>query len=261
MSEENPAVDGGPPNALSHIKPYVVMVAEVSGLLTVFFSLCSALLNTLSLLQFGVNFLEIATPSDLLMSGLRILIFALQEISYSILAAVPLLFLFRIPAVRKFAKYLAGAALGIAALLLVYELIVVLVTGNVSLISGEPYDPESVRLAFLLLLAVPIVYLLQIRRDPTFNYWLMAFFAVLMAEVTWETYWINWVRETEFLVEPQLGDACEEEQLVLWLGTDSVAAICTEPDPFAVVYPREDVTIISTAYFDPALFNSEGSEE
>ena len=61
-----------PPRSFARkIRPFLVVTAELSGALTLAGAIISILFNSIKFNRWGLNFVEIATASDILMSGIR----------------------------------------------------------------------------------------------------------------------------------------------------------------------------------------------
>lgn len=211
------------------VTPFIVLTAEVSGLVTFVGAAFSVVFNSVAFSSMGLSFVDLATPSDLLMSGIKLAGTFLLVLAVSLGLSLPIYLILRL--LRRvpiriwkwaFAVTVAACAAGVA-----WEAL------SVAGLLGEGRGIGAY-FAMLLLAYFPLLALAMLVSGKRFEpAWRRAAYAVIAVALTlvfsisvYSKYWRGYSSDNLFVVQREGDDLCDGELRAVWIGSGSVVAEC-----------------------------------
>jgi hypothetical protein len=223
------AKDGLASGVWSRVAPFIVLTAEVSGLVTFVGALFSVVFNSIAFSSMGLSFVDIATPSDLLMSGIKLAGTFLIVLAVSLGLSLPIYLVLRrlrrVPdRVWKWAFAITGTVCAAAA---AWEALSVAELAGGSRGIGAWFE-------ILLLAYFPLLALAMLVSGAQFERpWRFAAYAALAVALTlvfsisvYSKYWRGYTNDNLYVAYQDGDDRCDGELRAAWIGSSSIVAEC-----------------------------------
>jgi|GEM_PF-4247860 len=238
----------------SRVAPFIVLTAEVSGLVTFAGALFSVVFNSIAFSSMGLSFVDIATPSDLLMSGIKLAGTFLIVLAVSLGLSLPIYLVFRrlrrVPN-QAWKWAFAITATACAAAVAWESLSVAGLAGGSSGI-GAWFE-------ILLLAYFPLLALAMLVSGGQFERpWRFAAYAVIAVALTlvfsisvYSKYWRGYTNDNLYVAYQDGDDRCDGELRAVWIGSSSIVSECGaghEGRDFRVIN-RSSVNVMTEAAY------------